>query len=197
MEGMLGQMMEPIEMKKTPPIQADRSWCVDGNSGTRPRNFITSLSLYADVLEKMNIDRFKMYDEIVKNETMVENGVKDGDEVAIVAYGSPARIIKNAIEELAESGIKAGLIRPISLWPYPYDVFQNLPASVKHILVAELSMGQMIEDVRLGVNGKYPIHFYGRAGGSIFEPEEIANKVKEILKGAAPAPVWMTQRGVL
>ena len=181
MEGMLGQMMEPIEMRKTPPIEVDKSWCVNGEADKRQRNFITSLSLYAEVLEQMNIDRFKVYDEIKKNETRVQNDVKDGDEVVIVAYGAPSRIALNAVEELAEVGIKAGLVRPITVWPFPYDVFQNLPSSVKHILVAELSMGQMVEDVRLGVNGKYPVHFYGRSGGSIFEPSEITEKVKEIL----------------
>jgi 2-oxoglutarate ferredoxin oxidoreductase subunit alpha len=184
-EGMLGQMMEPLEMTKRPPIQVDKSWCVNGNADKRPRNTITSLSLYAEVLEQMNLDRFKVYDEIKKNETRVENGVKDGDTVAIVAYGTPSRIVLNAIEELKADGINAGLIRPVTLWPYPYDVFKSLPASVEHILVCELSMGQMVEDVRLGVEGKYPVHFYGRTGGSIFEPKEISNKVREILgKGA-------------
>ena len=184
-EGMLGQMMEPLEMRTTPPIQTDKSWCIDGNADKRPRNTLTSLSLYAEVLEQMNIDRFKVYDEIKKNETKVDVTVKNGDTVAIVAYGSPSRICLNAIEELREDGINAGLIRPITLWPYPYDVFHNLPESVEHVLVAELSMGQMIEDVRLGVEGRLPVHFYGRAGGSIFEPVEIANKVREILgKGA-------------
>ena len=189
MDGMLGQMMEPIEMKKIPSVDFDTSWCVNGESGKRPRNFVTSLSLYAEVLEQMNIDRFKVYDEIIKNETKVEINVKEGDEVAIVAYGTPSRIAINAVEELQKVGIKAGLIRPVSLWPYPYDVFQNLPESVAHILVCELSMGQMIEDVKLGVNGKYPVHFYGRTGGVIFEPEEITNKVKEILgKGESKWP---------
>jgi len=180
-EGMLGQMMEPLEMKKYSRTEVDKSWCVDGNAGKRQRNTVTSLSLFAEVLEQMNIDRFKVYDEIKKNETKAENGVKDGDKVAVVAYGTPSRIVLNAINELKAEGINAGLIRPITLWPYPYDVFQNLPASVEHILVCELSMGQMVEDVRLGVNGKYPVHFYGRAGGSIFEPKEISEKVREIL----------------
>jgi len=180
-EGMLGQMMEPLEMKKHDRFSMDTSWCADGNAGKRPRNTITSLSLYAEVLEQMNIDRFKVYDEIKKNETLVDNQVKDGDTVAIVAYGTPSRIVLNAIEELKADGINAGLIRPITLWPYPYDVFQNLPTSVTDVLVCELSMGQMVEDVRLGVNGKYPVHFYGRAGGVIFEPKEISNKVREIL----------------
>ena len=185
LEGMLGQMMEPLEMRTTPSVEVDKSWCVDGNADKRPRNTITSLSLYAEVLEQMNLDRFKVYDEIKKNEIMVENGVKEGDKVAIVAYGTPSRIVLNAIEELKAEGINAGLIRPISLWPYPYDVFKSLPASVEQILVCELSMGQMVEDVRLGVEGKYPVHFYGRTGGSIFEPKEITAKVRELVgKGA-------------
>jgi len=184
MEGMLGQMMEPLEMRKIDAVDWDRSWCITGDSDKRPRNTITSLSLYGEVLEQMNLDRFKTYEEIIKNETTVENLVKDGDKVAIVAYGAPSRIVRNAVEELAAEGINAGLIRPVTLWPFPYDVFQNLPDSVEHILVAELSMGQMIEDVKLGVNGKYPVHFYGRTGGVIFEPSEIVAKVREIVKGA-------------
>jgi len=183
-EGMLGQMMEPLEMTKRSPIPADKSWAADGNSGNRARNVVSSVSLKAEELEAMNVARFKVYGEIARNEVMVDNKVKDGDTVAIVAYGTPSRIALNAIEELAADGIKAGLIRPITLWPYPSGVFQNLPGSVKHILVAELSMGQMIEDVRLAVAGKYPVHFYGRTGGSIFEPSEIANKVRGILKEA-------------
>ena len=181
-EGLLGQMMEPLEMRVRPPVVVDKSWCTNGNPERAIRNKITSISLYAEVLEQMNLDRFKVYDQIRQNEVMVENGVKDGDTVAIVAYGTPSRIALNAIEELAKDGIKAGLIRPITLWPYPYEVFKKLPASVEHILVVELSMGQMIEDVRLGVEGKYPVHFYGRTGGSIFEPSEISGKVREIIK---------------
>jgi len=181
LDGMLGQMMEPVETTVHPRLKIDKPWAVNGNTDNRPKNSITSLSLFGEVLEAMNIERFKVYEEITKNEVMVESTVKDGDTVAIVAYGAPSRIAVNAIDELREEGINAGLIRPITLWPYPGDVFQGLPASVKHILVAELSMGQMVEDVRLAVNGKYPVHFYGRTGGVVFEPVEIANKVREIL----------------
>ena len=183
-EGILGQMMEPLEMRTTSPFIADKSWCADGNANRPERNKISSINLDPVALDQMNRDRFALYDQIKKNEVMVENGVKDGDTVAIVAYGTPSRIALNAIEELAADGIKAGLIRPITLWPFPCDVFQNLPPSVKHILVVELSMGQMIEDVRLSVAGKYPVHFYGRCGGLIFEPSEIAGNVREIIKGA-------------
>ena len=183
-DGMLGQMMEPVEIKEAIVEDADKSWAIGGNrERERERNIITSLSLNGEILEQMNLKRFKKYQEIVENEVMVENLVKEGDEVAIVAYGTPSRIALNAIEELKADGIKAGLIRPITLWPFPDDAFSDLPKSVKHILVAELSMGQMIEDVRLAVSGRYPVHFYGRCGGMIFEPVEIADKVREILKG--------------
>ncbi|MCL2570978.1 MAG: 3-methyl-2-oxobutanoate dehydrogenase subunit VorB [Defluviitaleaceae bacterium] len=181
LDGMLGQMMEPVETKVHPRLNVDKPWATNGNAASRPRNAITSLSLFGEVLEAMNLERFKVYEEIAKKEVMVENTVKDGDTVAIVAYGAPSRIVVNAIDELKEEGINAGLIRPITLWPYPGDIFLNLPSSVNHILVAELSMGQMVEDVRLAVNGKYPVHFYGRTGGVVFEPIEIANKVREIL----------------
>lgn len=181
-DGMLGQMMEPVEVSPTTRIEFDKSWVTDGNAGNRPRNIINSLSLLGEKLEEMNIERFKTYDEIIATETLVENNVKDGDELAIVAYGTPSRIVLSAIDELREKGINAGLIRPVTLWPYPYDVFQNLPASVKNVLVCELSMGQMIEDVKLGVNGKYPVHFYGRTGGVVFEPEEIVEKAVQIVK---------------
>ena len=180
-DGMLGQMMEPVETTVYPKLEVEKPWAINGNADKRPKNILTSLSLYGEVLEAMNIERFKIYDEIVKNETMVDNTVKEGDTVAIVAYGAPSRIVRNAIAELKTEGINAGLIRPITLWPYPSDVFQSLPASVEHVLVAELSMGQMVEDVRLAVEGRLPVHFYGRTGGVVFEPVEIANKVREIL----------------
>jgi len=180
-DGMLGQMMEPVETTVHPRLDVKKTWAINGNADKRPKNTLTSLSLFGEVLESMSVERFKVYEEITKNETMVENNVKDGDEVAIVAYGAPSRIAVNAIDELKEEGLKAGLIRPITLWPFPNDIFSNLPKSVKHILVAELSMGQMVEDVRLAVNGKHPVHFYGRTGGVVFEPVEIANKVREIL----------------
>jgi len=181
-DGMLGQMMEPCTPVDKKPNISKKDWAADGNANNRDRNVVTSLSLKGEILEEMNIRRFKTYEEIKEKETMVDNRVQDGDEVVLVAYGTPARIVLNAIEILKEQGIKAGLIRPITLWPFPYDDFQNLPSSVKNIVVCELSMGQMVEDVRLGVNGKLPVHFYGRTGGMIFEPEEIAEKVMSIIK---------------
>ena len=183
LDGTLAQMMEPVEInkKERPPI--DLSWACNGEADKRPRNKITSLALSADPLEKMNLERFKKYEVIKEKETMYECTVKEGDEVAIVAYGLGARIAVNAIEELKESGINAGLIRPITLWPYPEKAFENLPSSVKYILVAEMSMGQMIEDVKLSVLGRYPVHFIGRCGGNVLSATEIADKVKQISEG--------------
>ena len=182
-DGLLGQMMEPVEIRDIPVESIEKPWVTNGDLSNRERNIITSLSLTADILEQMNLDRFKVYDVIKENEVMAQQTVEEGDEVAIVAYGTPARIVMNAIEDLKKDGIKAGLVRPITLWPFPKQALTNLPKSVKHILVAELSMGQMIEDVQLAVGDKIPIHFYGRCGGMIFEPPEIADKVRQIVKG--------------
>ena len=181
-DGMLGQMMEPCELPEKEHTHTIPKWAANGQTDKREKNVANSLNLDGATLEKMNLARFETYEEIKKNELMVDNRVKDGDEVAIVAYGTPARIVLNAIELLKEKGIKAGLVRPITLWPFPYDTFQSLPSSVKKVVVCELSMGQMIEDVRMGVNGKLPVEFYGRTGGMIFEPEEIAEAVAKMTK---------------
>lgn len=182
-DGMIGQMMEPVEIKEIPPVKCDKStWAANGDSGSRPKNNVSSMNLDGAVLEQDNIARAKVYKKIVENEQRYENTVKDGDTVAIVAYGTPSRIALNAIEDLRAEGIKAGLIRPITLWPFPLKPFDTLPASVKHVLVAELSMGQMIEDVRLALHDRLPVHFYGRSGGMCFEPSDIADKVREIVR---------------
>ncbi|MCL2618968.1 MAG: 3-methyl-2-oxobutanoate dehydrogenase subunit VorB [Defluviitaleaceae bacterium] len=181
-DGLLGQMMEPVEFSAPNIPQFDKSWAVGPRNG-RERNIRNSLDLSPESLEQTNIRRFKRYDEIIANETRVESTVQDGDEVVVVAYGTSARIAVNAIEELGAAGIKAGLIRPITLWPFPNAAFQNLPASVKHVVVVELSQGQMVFDVKLAVAGKLPVHFYGRNGGMIFESPEIAREVTKIVRG--------------
>lgn len=183
LDGMIGQMMEPVEIHDVPIEQADKSWIANGDTKTKQKNVVNSLFLSAPDLEKHNLELKETYDKIVATEKMYESTLQEGDEIAIVAYGAPSRIAMNAIEDLKAEGIKAGLIRPVTLWPFPDVAFQNLPSSVKKILVVELSMGQMIQDVRLAVLGKLPIEFYGRCGGVIFEPAEIAEKVRQILKG--------------
>lgn len=180
-DGICGQMMEPAQIQEPPILKTDKSWAATGETSLRPKNTITSIDLSGQRLEAMNLARMKRYEQIIKQEVMVESSVEEGDEVAIVAYGLSARIALDAVATLRADGIGAGLVRPISLWPFPDKALQSLPASVKHILVAELSMGQMIEDVRLAVSGRYPVHFYGRTGGMVFEPQELVEKVKSIL----------------
>lgn len=180
-DGILGQMMEPAEIHDAPIAECDKSWVADGE-GDRPRNIITSIDLSGERLETMNLQRMERYKQILENEVMVESSIQEGDEVAIVAYGLSARIVLDSIAKLRDEGIKVGLIRPITLWPFPSHAFIDLPKSVKHILVAELSMGQMIEDVRLAVMDRYPVHFYGRTGGMVFEPYEVVDKVRAIIQ---------------
>ena len=181
-DGMLGQMMEPVEVPDQEPTYIKKPWAANGDSENRPRNVITSLDLNGQGMEAKNLARFDRYNLIKQKESMAENTVKDGDRIAIVAYGTPARIVKNAIEILDKKGIKAGLVRPITLWPFPEKEFYNLPDSVKNVLVCELSMGQMVDDVKIAIGRKYPVDFYGRTGGMVFTPEEIVEKVKDILE---------------
>lgn len=184
MDGMIGQMMEPAEIKAIPRYNNDIStYAANGESDKRPRNIVNSLNLNAQRLEEHNLLLAKVYDEIKANETMYESTVADGDEIALVAYGTPSRVVINTIIELKKRGVKAGLIRPITLWPFPDKAFDNLPGSVKAVLTCELSMGQMVQDVRLAVNGRLPVYFYGRTGGVVFEPDEIAEKACEIIRG--------------
>ncbi len=182
-DGMLGQMMEPVEINEVKPKEYNiESWAASGNLKHRNRNIVNSLYLTPEFLEKNNLELFEIYNEIRKNEKMYESNVCDGDEIVFASYGTPSRIVKNAMEDLKKEGIKASIIRPITLWPFPNEAFENIPSSVKAILCCELSMGQLIEDVKLSVQGKIPVYHYGRVGGMIFEPNEIVLKAKEVLK---------------
>ena len=124
------------------------------------------------------------YEEIKKNETKYESLDVDDAEIILTAYGTTSRIVNSAIRALKKEGIKAGMIRPITLWPFPYEAYEKAADSAKAFLTVEMSLGQMVEDVRLGVNGKKPVYFYGRTGGMLPDPVEIVEKVKEILGGA-------------
>ncbi len=183
-DGMLAQMMEPVEIRDIPQEEDDISWAANGESGERGhKNVVTSVFLSGPVLEAHNIALQEVYEEIKAKECMYELDVEEGDEILVIAYGTPSRIARGAIAELEKSGIKAGLLRPITLKPFPYEAFDNLPKSVKAVISVELSAGQMIEDIKLGVAGRLPVHFYGRLGGMIFEPEEIAAYITKILRG--------------
>ncbi|SCZ02886.1 3-methyl-2-oxobutanoate dehydrogenase subunit VorB [Alkaliphilus peptidifermentans] len=183
-DGMIGQMMEPVEFKEPKKRELpNKDWATTGTKGERRPNIINSLALDPAELEKHNIKLDKKYKEIEKNEVRYEMYKMDKAEVVMVAYGTTARIVKNAIDALREEGINAGLIRPITLWPFPNKAFNEIPDTAKALLSVEMSMGQMIDDVKIANEGRLPVHFYGRAGGMIPTPEAIMDKVKEIIGG--------------
>lgn len=185
-DGMIGQMMEPIEFKeiKSGRVLPEKDWATTGTGGKRKPNIINSLALDPQELEYHNHKLQKKYAEMKEKEVRYELYNMENAQVVAVAYGTTSRIVKNAIKALKEEGINVGLIRPITLWPFPEKAFAEIPEDCKSVLTVEMSEGQMIDDVKISVCGKYPVDFYGRSGGMIPTPEAIANKVKEILGGA-------------
>lgn len=184
LDGMIGQMMEPVEFREVPKRELKpKDWATTGTKRNRKPNIINSLSLDPVLLEEHNIRLDKKYKSMEASEVRVEVFNMEGAEIVLSAYGTTARVAKNAIELLEAEGIKAGLIRPITLWPFPHQAFREIPASAKAILTVEMSMGQMIDDVKIANEGRLPVHFYGRSGGMCPEPQAIVDKVKEILGG--------------
>ena len=184
-DGMIGQMMEPVELKPFVSKRqlAAKTWATDGTKGNRKPNIINSLFLDPAKLEEHNIRLQEKYKKIKENEAKAELFNMENAQIVIVAYGTTSRIAKNAIESLKEEGIEVGLIRPQTLWPFPDEAFKALPETCKGLLTVEMSMGQMIDDVKLAVACRLPVEFYGRAGGMIPEPDAIAAKIKEMLGG--------------
>jgi 2-oxoglutarate/2-oxoacid ferredoxin oxidoreductase subunit alpha len=186
-DGMLGQMMEPVEFKERPKKDLpEKCWAANGLKGRKQHNVINSLFLKPDELEEHNYKLQRKYQEIKKNEVRYElyNCEEDVDLI-IVAYGTTSRICKNVVKLAEKEGIKLGLIRPITIWPYPVEAFEKTIDKTKNgYLAVEMSCGQMVEDVRLAVEGRKPVDFYGRTGGMVPHPEDILNKVKEIVGGA-------------
>ncbi len=182
-DGMIGQMMEPVEFKEPKKRELpEKTWATTGTEGKRRPNIINSLALDPAELEKHNIKLDNKYKEMEANEVRYEMYKTEDAELVFIAYGTTSRIVKNTIEALRAEGIKAGLIRPITLWPFPNKAFTEIPAA-KALLTVEMSMGQMIDDVKIANEGRLPVHFYGRSGGMIPSPEEIASKAKDVLGG--------------
>ncbi|WP_010295050.1 3-methyl-2-oxobutanoate dehydrogenase subunit VorB [Clostridium senegalense] len=186
-DGMIGQMMEPVQFKEREEKQLpEKTWAANGMHGRKKHNVINSLYLKAEVLEEHNKHLQEKYKTIKENEVKYElfNCDRENDLV-LVAYGTTSRICKNVVKMAEKEGIKLGLIRPITLWPFPTEAFDKTVNSTKHgYLSVELSCGQMVEDVRLAVEGKKPVNFFGRSGGMVPTPEEILLKVKELVGGA-------------
>ncbi len=184
-DGMIGQMMEPIEFREMPKVELPaQPWITDGTKGVRKPNIINSLFLKPEELEDHNIRLTAKYQAMKDNEQQWESYNLENAKIVCVAYGTTSRIVKNAITALKEEGIEIGLIRPITLWPFPEKAFAEISQSTKAILTVEMSMGQMIDDVKLALNGSLPVEFYGRSGGMIPTPEAIAQKLRDMVGGS-------------
>ncbi len=184
-DGMIGQMMEPVEIRK-PEKKRDlqpKDWATTGTQGKRKPNIINSLHLDPEKLEQHNFRLEAIYDEIRKNEVRCESyNVKDAD-VICVSYGTTSRVVKSAIAECEQEGLKVGYIRPVTLWPFPQAAFDEINPDCKGLLCVEMSTGQMIDDVKIAANGRWKTHFYGRTGGMIPQPEDIKNEIRKIIGG--------------
>ena len=184
-DGMIGQMMEPVDCDKERKTRElpEKTWAANGTKGERKPNVINSLYLQSEELEQHNLKLEKKYQAIEENEVQYEMYNTEDAELVFVAYGTVSRIVKTTVDQMREEGHKVGLIRPKTLWPFPNKAFKEIP-NAKNLLVVEMSLGQMIDDVKLACECKLPVDFYGRSGGMIPSPAEIANKAKEIIGGA-------------
>lgn len=186
-DGMIGQLMEkvvlpPFRPRKTEAEIAEESpWAATGKTGGRKPNIITSLELDPVIMEKKNLHFQEKYSRIMKNEVRYEEYKCEDAEYLLIAFGSSARICQKAIEIARGQGLRLGLIRPITLWPFPTQVIARYADKVKGMLSVELNAGQMVEDVRLAVNGRVKVEHFGRLGGIVFTPDEILRAVEEKL----------------
>lgn len=188
-DGMMGQMMEPIVLPEERPfaptsqIATEKPWAVSGSGGKEKRSVVRALILQPEELEAHVEELFKKYARAEKELVRYETQGLDDAEIVFVAYGTFARLAMETIDLLAAEGIKAGLIRPISLWPFPYEAFDHLSAQTKVVISGELSMGQMLNDVKLGVCGRFPVHLVNRTGGIIPTALDIKEKTMKIWEG--------------
>ena len=184
-DGMLGQMMEPVELPE-PIDEADlpaKPWATTGTGMAREHNITNSLYLVAQELEDHIVERQQRYDKICRDEQMCETYLTDDADIVVVAFGASARITRNAVEAARAKGIKAGLIRPITLWPFPTDKLVELAQTASAFLTVEMSMGQMVDDVRLAIHDCKPVSFFGHSGGIIPEPDEVLVAIERVAAG--------------
>lgn len=189
-DGVIGQMMEKVELSPVKPRWTDEEivklhgdWASTGKTSDRKRNIITSLDLDPHRQEVFNMKLQSKYREIERSEVRCETMLCEDAEYLVIAYGLSARVSQKAMELAREEGIKVGLIRPVTLFPYPYGVIEKAVPHVKSILTVEMSAGQMVEDVALAVKGKAPLYFHGRTGGMLPSPEDILALIKSIAEG--------------
>ena len=181
-DGTMGQMMEPVSLNYGEPTKYDKSWAVTGTNCARPHNIVNSLFLQPDELEKFNFTRYERYQQIEENETMYEEYMMEDAEICVVAFGISARVAKNAIAQARAEGIKVGMIRPITLWPFPKAPMLKAAEKVHTFISVEMSMGQMIEDIELAIRCRRPVKLCNRVGGMIPSPDQVYASIVETAK---------------
>jgi 2-oxoglutarate ferredoxin oxidoreductase subunit alpha len=179
-DGILGQMMEPVVLPD--PTDGDlppKDWALTG-AKNRPPNVIKSLFLDVDLLEQLNVKLQEKYRRMTQEETRLEEVRMDDADIVLVAYGSVARICRGAVRRLREAGERVGLLRPITVWPFPGEALARAAETARLFLAVEMSMGQLVEDVRLALDGRAPVRFYGRAGGCVMTVEDVVKEIRKI-----------------
>ncbi|NPV69180.1 MAG: 3-methyl-2-oxobutanoate dehydrogenase subunit VorB [Firmicutes bacterium] len=183
-DGIIGQTMERVVFKEPSPVRTEKPWATTGTGRRGPgakRNIVQCWGLTPELLEPICLREQAKYEKITAEEQRWDTFQIEDAEALVVAFGTSARICREAVMQLRAAGLKVGLLRPITLWPFPGKAFQSLPTSVRGVLAVELSMGQMVEDVRLAVNGRLPVRFFGRVGGFTPSPEDVAERVVALL----------------
>jgi len=179
-DGLLGQMMEPVVFPEIKAEKVEKPWATDGHKNQRKHNVTNSLYLQPDKLQGSVVDRFARYDEIKAKHTDAESYMTDDADIIVTAYGATARVAKSAVNMARAEGIKVGLLRPKTLWPFPVEEIKSACENATDVLCVEMSMGQMIDDVKLAINCSKPVHFFGKTGGVIPKPTEVLEEIKKI-----------------
>ena len=182
-DGTIGQMMEPISFEDVEVEHYEKPWALTGTECKRKHNIVNSLYLQPDVLEKKNFERYEKYKVVEASEALHESYLMDDADVCVVAFGIAARVAKNAVVAARGEGIKAGMIRPITLWPFPKQALSQAADRVKSFLSVELSMGQMVEDIQLATGCRRPVSLCNRVGGMIPSPDQVLESIRKAAKG--------------
>ncbi|MBE6564143.1 MAG: 3-methyl-2-oxobutanoate dehydrogenase subunit VorB [Ruminococcaceae bacterium] len=182
-DGALGQMMEPVDFSEIDnTVAAEKDWAACGHGDKRKRNIVNSLYIQPEVLEELVVERFKKYSIVEENEVLYEEYMTEDADIVLVSYGIASRICKSAVAAARAKGIKAGLLRPITLWPYPKKALNKLADTAKQFLVVELNMGQMVDDVKVSIECKKPVSFFGRTGGMLPDPADVLAQIEKLAK---------------
>ena len=182
-DGTIGQMMEPISFEDVEVEHYDKPWALTGTECKRQHNIVNSIYLQPDVLERKNFERYEKYKAVEESEAFHESYMMDDAELCVVAFGIAARVAKNAVVAARAEGIKAGMIRPITLWPFPKQALSQAADQVKSFLSVELSMGQMVEDIQLATGCRRPVSLCNRVGGMIPSPDQVLESIRKAAKG--------------